>query len=457
MDTTPSPKYLLSRGIAEYRLKQFDVALKTLETVAAERDLETGNLAEVYQVLTRIALGSNDISSDVARFLAEESTPVMQVASKATSQSYALPVQFYFDAIDEMLNILRPNINFTSVQLTQAGAGWTVDATLQLKNVKPELLKLDYSLWLNGNQVPTPPIPSADQLSLTWKSVAVPEAYVVTLEARATLPSGNGGTPTDQSLATAQVTKQVGRAARGKLHLMLCGNNSLSMSSGIASKLQFPEKDVLDLHQCLLQKSSGLYEKGAVVVLLGPQFSKQQFIDELRRLCDSLKTASPNDLLVVFQSGFGTTENGDVFAFHAFDRLIRWPDIEGLRALPCQVLVLLDSPHSGYAVDYETTTNKTRPTERLRVLSACRGNQICGDGAGNGIFTGLVLRGLRGEADTSADQFVTLEELVEYVQARSPASQQPQLFDGSSETLPITLTNSSPSPDIPVIVRQNEL
>ncbi len=434
-----SSKYRLALGVAEYRGKRFENALKTLEPIAASSDALNSKIAATYLAMVRIALRQTDIENTALQLLAEESRPSAPPNSKAAPQANMRANQWYLDAKSELRSLLVPEMSFVDVQFTRTGTTWTVNATLQLKAAQPEFLPLlEFSLWLNGSQVATQPAISDDNLRLTWSSVAEPDTKLLTLEARVSFRK-----QPQSSLATTQVTRQVQSAERGRLHLLLCGSNKITKLAGLNTPgLKFPEKDVRDLHKCLLRKAAGLYDIGEVVILTGPQFSKTQFMEELRRLSSSLKGSSANDLFVLFQSGYGTNDD-DAFAVHAYDTSIPWTDVASLLNLPCAVLALLDSSYSGNAVDFEASFNLTRPTERLHIMSACRGDQLCGDGVENGIFSGLIIKGLYGAADASSDHVVTLQELFDYVRAESPDSQQPQLFAGSQKLLALTLIDQN--------------
>jgi hypothetical protein len=183
----------------------------------------------------------------------------------------------------------------------------------------------------------------------------------------------------------------------------------------------------------------------------------------------------PEDDLVIFFAGHGTTRNDKVgdeiqsdgflvpFEAHAPAINEKWSDyinieelLRKISSLPSEhILVILDSCHSGMALGSKFTTSRgdtrfeqdvTKKVSRKLITSA-QGDQLAADTgplAGHSLFTGLMMQGLMtGNADTFHQGFITSTQLGAYTQhavGMQEGSRQTPLFgsfdlDGGGELL----------------------
>jgi TPR repeat protein len=156
----------------------------------------------------------------------------------------------------------------------------------------------------------------------------------------------------------------------------------------------------------------------------------------------------PEDSLVIFFAGHGTTRNDKVgdetrsvgfivpWEARAPGQNEHWSDYVNVEELlrtistlpPAHILVILDSCHSGMALG--TRFSRSRDDTRFqrdmlvkvsrKVISSAQGDQLAADQgplADHSLFTGLMIQGLTtGKADTFGAPFVTGSQLGAYVQ-----------------------------------------
>ncbi|HVC98698.1 MAG TPA: hypothetical protein VND64_33855 [Pirellulales bacterium] len=160
----------------------------------------------------------------------------------------------------------------------------------------------------------------------------------------------------------------------------------------------------------------------------------------LAEISDQLRAdAQPDDLLLIFMAGHGFVDTANQqYHFASFDMTaenvvngvydgsISWGDFEPLADVPCRKLALLDTCHSGAIQPLRTRDLKAaiRALQEDVILSvaASAGDERSEEKAAwqHGAFTKTLLDGLAGEADTSADGAISLDELIAYVKATVP-------------------------------------
>jgi uncharacterized protein len=181
---------------------------------------------------------------------------------------------------------------------------------------------------------------------------------------------------------------------------------------------------------------------------------------------DNLRSRlKPEDDLVIFFAGHGTTRNDKVgdqtqsvgflvpFEARAPGTDEHWSDylnieefLRKVSSLPSEhILVILDSCHSGMALGSKFTTSRadTRfQNDMLRkvsrkVITSAQGDQLAADSgplAGHSLFTGLMMQGLlTGRADSFGQGFITSTQLGAYTQHEvgvQEGSKQTPLFGG---------------------------
>lgn len=178
------------------------------------------------------------------------------------------------------------------------------------------------------------------------------------------------------------------------------------------------------------------FPAGQVFMLSGEEASKAAIenllADRLRRL------AQPEDRVVIFFAGHGTTEQlrGDVEEGYLlpvdadpenlFATAISMTALKQIaaRQRAKHVLFIVDACYSGYAI-YKTRgiTNPALVEELTRrpavqVLTAGRAGDLAQERDGQGLFTKVLIAALEGQADERGWGWVSLNQLGDYVQAR---------------------------------------
>jgi len=186
-------------------------------------------------------------------------------------------------------------------------------------------------------------------------------------------------------------------------------------------------------------QESGLYENVYVSSLQDGEVTKDGISEEFKRL-SNLVTA--DDVFVFYISGHGTTyDDGDYYYLPVNFRYTSKEEIpiqgiskndliENLSLIKAgKTLLMLDTCHSGafFADSGQRGLSEKTAIDRLTratghaTLAASSDSQSAMEGyEGHGVFTYVLLEGLKGEADSNDDGFVTLLELASYVENEVP-------------------------------------
>ena len=186
-------------------------------------------------------------------------------------------------------------------------------------------------------------------------------------------------------------------------------------------------------------QESGLYENVYVSSLQDGKVTKDGISEEFKRL-SNLVTA--DDVFVFYISGHGTTyDDGDYYYLPVNFRYTSKEEIpiqgiskndliENLSLIKAgKTLLMLDTCNSGafFANSGQRGLSEKTAIDRLTratghaTLAAASDSQSAMEGyEGHGVFTYVLLEGLKGEADSNDDGFVTLLELASYVENEVP-------------------------------------
>ena len=186
-------------------------------------------------------------------------------------------------------------------------------------------------------------------------------------------------------------------------------------------------------------QESGLYENVYVSSLQDGEVTKEGIREEFERL-SNLVTA--DDVFIFYISGHGTTyDDGDYYYLPVNIRYTSREEIpiqgvskndliENLSLIKAgKTLLMLDTCNSGafFADSGQRGLSEKTAIDRLTratghaTLAASSDSQSAMEGyEGHGVFTYVLLEGLKGEADSNDDGFVTLLELASYVENEVP-------------------------------------
>ena len=236
--------------------------------------------------------------------------------------------------------------------------------------------------------------------------------------------------------------------------------------------LRYASRDAAVFHKWLTSANGGGYAPANTRVLLDDDATSQRIRDALFVW---LGQSQEEDLVVIYFSGHGTPESPDkpenlyLVPYDAdFDRMAStafpmWDIEEALNRhiRARKVVVFADACHAGGVgaefVDARRAIGRVQPgriTEGLcdlaevgdgvAVFTSADTNQLSQEsekwGGGHGVFTYYLLKGLRGEADSSDDDsLVSLGELSQYVSDRvsraTRGAQRPRIAGDFDPTL----------------------
>ena len=203
--------------------------------------------------------------------------------------------------------------------------------------------------------------------------------------------------------------------------------------------LNYCVPDANAIAESFKSQESGLYENVYVSSLQDGEVTKEEIREEFKRL-SNLVTA--DDVFVFYISGHGTTyDDGDYYYLPVNIRYTSREEIpiqgvskndliENLSLIKAgKTLLMLDTCNSGafFADSGQRGLSEKTAIDRLTratghaTLAASSDSQSAMEGyEGHGVFTYVLLEGLKGEADSNDDGFVTLLELASYVENEVP-------------------------------------
>lgn len=267
-------------------------------------------------------------------------------------------------------------------------------------------------------------------------------------------------------------SSRVHRPFAGKQWALLVG---VSQYASPRLSLRFAHRDVEKLWELLQTERCGKFVPERARVLVNQQATTAEVTRALRSF---LKLPAEGDMVLIFFSGHGAVDrknekHRDIVYFLTHDadpedvagsalpmREIMQSLADNLRAR--RVVMMIDACHSaaveggkGLASADPIVLDQylgqlARSEEGFAILTSCEASEQSREdvrwGDGHGLFTHLVLEGLRGKADSDGDGRVTLGELFDYVIARTrevggPGAQHPRVGSTSFDrSLPMAIT-----------------
>jgi hypothetical protein len=169
-------------------------------------------------------------------------------------------------------------------------------------------------------------------------------------------------------------------------------------------RLRCAANDARDLAKAFKGREGTLFSRVFECALTDKDVTRASLGKELEKLGEAARRASKNDLVVVTFAGHGR-KHKEQFRFlpsnfdpkEGFDQTLSWDDIRNfLTNLPCTVLVLMDTCHSGTITDVKQLLQFEG---KMVILAACSKDEssLERQSLGHGVFTMAILEGLRGE------------------------------------------------------------
>jgi len=249
----------------------------------------------------------------------------------------------------------------------------------------------------------------------------------------------NAGNSMQSTDATHEIEAKIA-AKKPSLHALVIGIQDYENPK---LTLKYPVADAKLMAATLRERAPGLFEGVNVVELTTrAQTTKDAITKTLKEMSGKVR---PDDLFVFFVASHGTVDDGEYFLItsnvgatstHILKQTALSQD--DLKALIANVpatkkLVLIDTCNAGKlgeAIQIAMLTRGMNEDTALKILSRAVGSTILSASNSvqealegykdHGLFTYVVVDGLRGAADNDKDGYVKTHELVNYVDSQVP-------------------------------------
>jgi len=262
----------------------------------------------------------------------------------------------------------------------------------------------------------------------------------------------------------------VATPVRGQKYALIIGISRYRNSNTIPN-LDYAHVDARSIYDFLQQPAAGGFSRDNMLLLS----NEDATLASIRQALTSfVARASTNDLLVIFFAGHGAPdyfapENLYVIAHDtqvndmpgtalAMPELLRYVE-QNIRSK--RVILLMDTCHSaglssGGTRDLSNNLSNLYLEKMLyqedgrAIITSSDVNERAHEskkwGNGHGVFTYYLLEGLKGEADSNQDHFVSVGELFRYVRQKVRLEtnflQNPRMLTGANENLTLAVVNS---------------
>jgi len=251
-------------------------------------------------------------------------------------------------------------------------------------------------------------------------------------------------------------------------YALIIGISRYKNNSRGVQNLEYADVDAKALYELLQQPSAGGFERENMLLLANEDATLARIRSALTSF---VARASENDLLLIFFAGHG---DGDPKAQQNLYLIAHDTSVDAMPqtalAMPDlrryveqnvrskRLILLLDACHSAGLSSEGTRDLKNNLTNQYleNLLYQEQGRAIITSsdvneksredakwGNGHGVFTYYLLKGLRGNADTNEDHFVTVGELFRYVYHNvrhdTARQQNPRMLVGDNENLALAV------------------
>ncbi len=220
---------------------------------------------------------------------------------------------------------------------------------------------------------------------------------------------------------------------RPDFHALLVGINEFSNPD---ISLRYARPDAQALAEVFQKNAAGLFNNVSVKLLTDAQAD----ISSLRLALDALKQAKPEDVVVIYMASHGELRDERYFLLTSSVEYLMTEDLEKTCMLEEELrdrvagipaskkLLILDTCKSGKMVlamnrgiSESTTVELLARAVGSYVIAAATEAQYAVEGyQGHGLFTYILLEGLRGNADLDSNGVVEVDELKLYVRKQVP-------------------------------------
>ena len=210
------------------------------------------------------------------------------------------------------------------------------------------------------------------------------------------------------------------------LHVFAVGVNKYKAEG--FTKLDYAEQDAKDFTDVIMEMADkNMYKKVDTTLILGSAATTFNLQERLTQLSNQVE---PNDVVMIFFSGHGLKENKKSY-FISSDAIRPYQglDMEFIRnradEMECPVFVFMDACHSGPSNDKTKGVIEPIIVADKGVIGfySCKSGQqsIEKKEYKNGVFTYVLVRGLKGAADVDEDGYISISDLENYVKKQVPS------------------------------------
>jgi hypothetical protein len=215
--------------------------------------------------------------------------------------------------------------------------------------------------------------------------------------------------------------------------------------------LRYTDDDAYHLYAFLKSPEGGAIPDDHISILIDDAATKKNISKEISNI---FSKADANDVIMLYMSGHGLEGSFVPVDFDGTNNLLAYKDVLDLiNESPAKhKLYITDACHSGsmYAsktpydmalTDFYTKFKNVKGGTAIITSSKKDEVSLEYSGMRHGVFSHYLINGLKGDANTNADQFVSVEELFNYiylnVRNHTNNSQTPSIFGDYDKDMPV--------------------
>ncbi len=189
--------------------------------------------------------------------------------------------------------------------------------------------------------------------------------------------------------------------------------------------LKYTDDDAYRMYAFFKSPEGGALKDEQIRILIDEEATRENILQTMQGIYSQ---AGPNDLIVLYFSGHGLKGSFLPIDFDGFNNKIYHEEIkELLQSSPARYkLCIADACHSGSlfamrgTVDnalsrYYKSLAQAKAGTALIMSSKSDETSLESSGLRQGVFSHFLIRGLKCEADTDADQVISIQELFDYI------------------------------------------
>jgi hypothetical protein len=215
--------------------------------------------------------------------------------------------------------------------------------------------------------------------------------------------------------------------------------------------LRYTDDDAYHLYAFLKSPEGGAIPDDHISILIDDAATKKNISKEISNI---FSKADANDVIMLYMSGHGLEGSFVPVDFDGTNNLLAYKDVLDLiNESPAKhKLYITDACHSGSMYAAKTPYNMALTDFYTKfknvkggtaIITSSKKDEVSLEYSGmrHGVFSHYLINGLKGDANTNGDQFVSVEELFNYiylnVRNHTNNSQTPSIFGDYDKDMPI--------------------